>query len=352
MKRLITYLYDYAGGTKGKSAGFVRMDLRGREIRMEVHVRDTNRFQGKGKIYLIAKEDRVIGIYMGDITIINGNGDEALKFFNANLNGSGMNFSGVIGIAIQYNDGYLASNWKEENCPELVRGTFEVFPIPNKEKAAHRESKMIEEIKEPQESELAAEIKEMQESEAAAEIKSAQESEVAAEIKSVQESEAVAEIKTAQESEAAAQERESETEIEEPQEGISASEIVEAQTREHAEDRGEIGENIRQRKEMSLQEPVYRKIQLTHIRDLPVKNGYLCNNSFLLHGFFNYNYLILKKEKTKKGEKWSLGVPGVYEQPERMMALMFGFPEFEAQSKEINELKEGTFGAWFTVLVM
>ena len=103
---------------------------------------------------------------------------------------------------------------------------------------------------------------------------------------------------------------------------------------------------------MPPQEPVYRKIQLTHIRDLPAKNGYLCNNSFLLHGFFNYNYLILKKEKTKQGEKWSLGVPGVYEQPERMMALMFGFPEFEAQSKEINELKEGTFGAWFTVLVM
>ena len=47
-----------------------------------------------------------------------------------------------------------------------------------------------------------------------------------------------------------------------------------------------------------------------------------------------------------------MGVPGVYEGPEKMMAMMFGFSEFEAQErdKENQEPKEGTFGAWFMTL--
>lgn len=34
------------------------------------------------------------------------------------------------------------------------------------------------------------------------------------------------------------------------------------------------------------------------------------------------------------GEKQQfLGIPGIYEQPERMMAMLFGFPEFEAAAE-------------------
>ena len=47
-----------------------------------------------------------------------------------------------------------------------------------------------------------------------------------------------------------------------------------------------------------------------------------------------------------------------YEKPEAVMAVLFGFPDFEAlpeemviQEKEKNqETKEGTFGCWFTNL--
>lgn len=82
----------------------------------------------------------------------------------------------------------------------------------------------------------------------------------------------------------------------------------------------------------------YRKISLTDIRSLPSPNWHLCNNSFLVHGFFNYHYLVLKTQMEADGEKLYLGVPGIFEKQEAVMALLFGFPEFEALPQEVAGL--------------
>lgn len=90
-------------------------------------------------------------------------------------------------------------------------------------------------------------------------------------------------------------------------------------------------------------------------KDFVVMTGdyqHLANNSFLLHGFYNYRHIILgrepleeadgdgtakgaEKEKANQGKKrekygnFYLGVPGVYYEREKMVALMFGFEAFE-----------------------
>lgn len=96
----------------------------------------------------------------------------------------------------------------------------------------------------------------------------------------------------------------------------------------------------------------YRRIELTDIKSLPQRNWFLSNNRFVVHGFFNYHYLILKTMMFPEGRKRFLGVPGIYEQPERMMALLFGFPEFElseeakcSRSQKDADLT-GAFGYW------
>lgn len=97
-----------------------------------------------------------------------------------------------------------------------------------------------------------------------------------------------------------------------------------------------------------LTQPVvsYKKIEITDIRRLPKSNWNLCGNRFLIHGFFNYRYLILKTVEQDKEKKQYLGVPGIYEQPERMMALLFGFPEFEAAERQsMNAAKQATSSA-------
>ena len=53
------------------------------------------------------------------------------------------------------------------------------------------------------------------------------------------------------------------------------------------------------------------------------------------------------------GEKQQfLGIPGIYEQPERMMAMLFGFPEFEAAAAVSSDSKDmtGVFGYWMCPL--
>lgn len=58
----------------------------------------------------------------------------------------------------------------------------------------------------------------------------------------------------------------------------------------------------------------------------------LIHNSFLLHGFYNYKHLILGKD-CKIGSVhetcFYLGVPGVFYEREKMVAVMFGFEGFE-----------------------
>lgn len=69
---------------------------------------------------------------------------------------------------------------------------------------------------------------------------------------------------------------------------------------------------------------------------LQAKYQHLVNNSFLLHGFYNYRYVILGKETG-----FYLGVPGVFYEREKMVAQMFGFEAFECPS---GHVKAGEFG--------
>lgn len=69
----------------------------------------------------------------------------------------------------------------------------------------------------------------------------------------------------------------------------------------------------------------------------------LVNNSFLLHGFYNYRHLILGRdeqlgEREKNG--FYLGVPGVFFEREKMVAIMFGFEGFASE----GAVETGKFG--------
>lgn len=72
----------------------------------------------------------------------------------------------------------------------------------------------------------------------------------------------------------------------------------------------------------------------------------LVNNSFLLHGYQNYKYLILGRDLDL--DIYSIGVPGVYYEKEEMMAKMFGFNKFLPALN--GEVAQGSFGYYTKVL--
>lgn len=92
----------------------------------------------------------------------------------------------------------------------------------------------------------------------------------------------------------------------------------------------------------------YEKIQRQDLSRLPRREWRLANNSFLLHGFYNYHHLLYIED----GDKILIGVPGIYHEKEQAAANAFGFSEFRRLTDmelELSEEEKNTyddFGYW------
>ena len=91
-----------------------------------------------------------------------------------------------------------------------------------------------------------------------------------------------------------------------------------------------------------------KEVHSQNVDDSQDKNWYIVNNSFLTHGYANYKHLVIK---TDTDGRQYLGVPGVSEPQERMLAGIFGFTEFEpAAPANAADVDSGVFGYWFCPL--
>ena len=111
---------------------------------------------------------------------------------------------------------------------------------------------------------------------------------------------------------------------------------------------GQGRESAAKDKEFRNEKKKARKIQRSDISVLPRRFWFLANNSFLLHGYHNYNHLLLAEED---GRLW-LGVPGIYDPREAKVADLFGFPQFTREYADCLELEpeecgdNADFGYW------
>ena len=67
----------------------------------------------------------------------------------------------------------------------------------------------------------------------------------------------------------------------------------------------------------------------------------LVQNSFLLHGYYNYKHVILTRQENRGEIKYYIGVPGNFYDREKQVALMFGFQSFECKEEPA---KQGDYG--------
>ena len=93
---------------------------------------------------------------------------------------------------------------------------------------------------------------------------------------------------------------------------------------------------------------IYEKIQRKDLSRLPRREWRIANNSFLLHGFYNYHHLLYIED----GDEVWIGVPGIYHEKEKLAANTFGFTHFRRQVDvpvELAENEQNTyedFGYW------
>ena len=73
------------------------------------------------------------------------------------------------------------------------------------------------------------------------------------------------------------------------------------------------------------------------------------NNSFVMHGYYNYRYLLLGVMPFQDGKKqYVLGVPGIFSNKDRYLANIFRFTEFIPL--RTGQQKTGEFGYWIARL--
>jgi len=85
----------------------------------------------------------------------------------------------------------------------------------------------------------------------------------------------------------------------------------------------------------------YLKITPADFVVLKDRSYRLANNSFLLHGYFNYKHLILHRIQKRGEYLYYIGVPGNFYPKEKEIAMLFGFESFETKE---DPAREGEYG--------
>lgn len=445
--RLISYIYAYEGGIKGKNTGFAKLETRGTSCRIQVSVRRV--FAGGSPIgvYLLAGQEE---IRIGTLFVRGGNGEFRAVVNCENIEGSGCNMEECCGLTLHETDSAwraYTTIWEDAVAHaaevELADVTAEKVreQEAEKEEATRKLAENVsgevnsasvgkEKLDEASELTRSGEM-ESQDTSTETEKKEAvninetdfgisqpqpekledsnleifEDTETMEAVPDIsetsdhQEAEVVQETQTETPQESF-QESTQEVQTETPKESFQES-YQEAQTEAGRKDSQESTREVRKEalpdsppdhqeafqpgsqnqkqpqpdssKEFPKEDPAeslwnrlraaYPKVTAFECADgceilvikpqdiglLPRENWVYGNNSFLLHGYYNYRYLILAR-LGKPGERgrYILGVPGHYGNNEKYMAAMFGFDRFVRSTRQPP--RDSRFGYWYTDL--
>ena len=406
--RLISYIYAYEGGIKGKNTGFAKLETRGTSCRIQVSVRRV--FAGGSPIgvYLLAGQDE---IRIGTLFVRGGNGEFRTVVNCENIEGSGCNMEECCGLTLHETDSAwraYTTIWEDAVAHAAEVELADVTAEKVREQEAEKEEATRKQTEKAQEAEKEEAARKPAEN-VSGEVNSAsvgkekldEASELArsGEMESQDTSTETEKKEVANINEAdfgisqpqPEQQKDSNLEIFEDTETMEAvpdipetsdhqeAEIVqEAQTETPQEPFQPDFQNQKQpqpdsSKESPKEDPaetLWNRLRVTYpkvtafectdgceilvikpqdIGLLPRENWVYGNNSFLLHGYYNYRYLILAR-LGKSGERgrYILGVPGHYGNNEKYMAAMFGFDRFVRSTRQPP--RDSRFGYWYTDL--
>ena len=397
--RLISYIYAYEGGIKGKNTGFAKLETRGTSCRIQVSVRRV--FAGGSPIgvYLLAGQEE---IRIGTLFVRGGNGEFRAVVNCENIEGSGCNMEECCGLTLHETDSAwraYTTIWEDAvaHAAEVELADVTAEKVREQEAEKEEATRKLAERAQEAEGQNAEEVPDISETPDHQEAEIVQEAQTETPQESFQESNQEVQTETPQER---SQESNQEAQTETPQKSSQES-FQEAQTEERRKDSQESTREVRKEmppdsppdhqeafqpgsqnqkqpqpdssKEFPKEDPAetlwdrlrvtYPKVTAFECADgceilvikpqdiglLPRENWVYGNNSFLLHGYYNYRYLILAR-LGKPGERgrYILGVPGHYGNNEKYMAAMFGFDRFVRSTRQPP--RDSRFGYWYTDL--
>lgn len=333
MKRFVTYIYSYEDRKKGSNVGFARFEIRGEDCKVEIHMRGIYNGRPGCRVYLFREDAGDIeGIVIGEIKIVNGSGDFGAVIKAEKIGESPFGIYDMEGLfLLGEDDRIFMSRWKEGAPIEVCKERFRVW-TPKQVEEQRKVQQTVSQNTAPQRSKeirrtiQGALSRQMNQgtpmnpnNQTTPNNQTNQNNQINQNNQADQNVHLEKSIEIP---------KENSEEIQEKAENIAATEIP-MRNIFPTYNWSNIWENLQKG------HPVYApfedkniacvRIELKDLRELPKRYWYLGNNSFLLHGFFNYRYLVIGR---MDADRWFIGIPGIYQHQERVMAAIFGFSEF------------------------
>lgn len=381
-KRLVSYIYAYPGGVRDKNVGFAKAEVRNGQFKLTVSVKgvytDTPELFG---VYVMVdgKKHQPGGFTLlktGTVMVNQGIGQYQDLFNPMNINQSGYTFEDISGIALarENEDFYrMFSLW--EDCilnteditfaqPEAAAASNPVAQADSEEVSVKEQvNRTIGQEAERKSVEMSGNVRESETVWRNAEDVSENE------VEDVVEAAVTSKPATPESAQSDGQQTDLQQETAQMKaQQVRAMEAVQELLFRNTNPQGTMPQNTKLQNAKPQEEmPAFEKVFINRdfidafeddyfydcvevtpelLKQLPIEDDAVVNNSFLVHGYYNFKHILFGKVcENDNNTRYFIGVPGMYCNRERFMASMFGFCNFKKSHR--SDYSNPYFGYWY-----
>lgn len=381
-KRLVSYIYAYPGGVRDKNVGFAKAEVRNGQFKLTVSVKgvytDTPELFG---VYVMVdgKKHQPGGFTLlktGTVMVNQEIGQYQDLFNPMNINQSGYTFEDISGIALarENEDFYrMFSLW--EDCilnteditfaqPEAAAASNPVAQADSEEVSVkEQENRTTGQEAERKSAEMSGNVRESETVRRNAEDVSENE------VEDVVEAAVTSKPATPESAQSAGQQTDLQQETAQMKaQQVRAMEAVQELLFRNTNPQGTMPQNTKLQNAKPQEEmPAFEKVFINRdfidafeddyfydcvevtpelLKQLPIEDDAVVNNSFLVHGYYNFKHILFGKVcENDNNTRYFIGVPGMYCNRERFMASMFGFCNFKKSHR--SDYSNPYFGYWY-----
>lgn len=381
-KRLVSYIYAYPGGVRDKNVGFAKAEVRNGQFKLTVSVKgvytDTPELFG---VYVMVdgKKHQPGGFTLlktGTVMVNQGIGQYQDLFNPMNINQSGYTFEDISGIALarENEDFYrMFSLW--EDCilnteditfaqPEAAAASNPVVQADSEEVSVKEQvNRTTGQEAERKSVEMSGNVRESETVRRNAEDVSENE------VEDVVEAAVTSKPATPESAQSDGQQTDLQQETAQMKaQQVRAMEAVQELLFRNTNPQGTMPQNTKLQNAKPQEEmPAFEKVFINRdfidafeddyfydcvevtpelLKQLPIEDDAVVNNSFLVHGYYNFKHILFGKVcENDNNTRYFIGVPGMYCNRERFMASMFGFCNFKKSHR--SDYSNPYFGYWY-----
>lgn len=383
-KRLVSYIYAYPGGVRDKNVGFAKAEVRNGQFKLTVSVKgvytDTPELFG---VYVMVdgKKHQPGGFTLlktGTVMVNQGIGQYQDLFNPMNINQSGYTFEDISGIALarENEDFYrMFSLWEDciLNTEDITFAQPEAAAASNPVVQADSEEVSVkEQVNRTTGQE--AERKSVEMSENVRESETVRRNAADVSENEVEEAAVTSKPETPESAQSAGQQADLQQETAQMKaQQVRAMEAVQELLFRNTNPQGTMPQNTKlqdttpQNAKPQEEMPAFEKVFINRdfidafeddyfydcvevtpelLKQLPIEDDAVVNNSFLVHGYYNFKHILFGKVcENDNNTRYFIGVPGMYCNRERFMASMFGFCNFKKSHR--SDYSNPYFGYWY-----